>query len=266
MKRMVLFMALFFLSFVAFTQDIGPWGAQNGYAVVAGKRYQYWLYDTASLIGAESSDIYNRYIPNWVESKRYVIDYDHIKVYDPNPNIASSVKALMQQRGCDVIVLLDMENQIYETVRIHEWSKSEGTYKTTVYPLYNYALYNSWANIGFGATSEPLINFGVTSPRGIIDLGVMSDSAARQRVRKEFEDFLEKENFFSYGYWDSYEVHFEDILRFIVDDYPQPKSHLYKIWYDSPGTHYPRSHFVGFVYFEKDVDEVFIRIYEMHWK
>jgi hypothetical protein len=36
----------------------------------------------------------------------YVIDYDDMDVYDPNPDLASSVKALMRQRSCVVSVTI----------------------------------------------------------------------------------------------------------------------------------------------------------------
>jgi hypothetical protein len=107
---------------------------QDGYALVQGRRLHYWLYDTVSYHDGNADEIYNRFIPHWVEKMGYVIDFDNIRVVNPNPQLASSVRALMQQRGCDVSAALVVANPSY--VVINEYFKSKGTYKTTIYYLY----------------------------------------------------------------------------------------------------------------------------------
>jgi hypothetical protein len=112
------------------------WREQDGYAIVSGRKLHYWLYDSYTYHDGKSEFIYNKAIPGWVEKMGYVIDFDNIVVYNPNPNLASSVKTLMQQRACDVCVALVTDNPAYDYVVINEYFKSKGTYKTTVYPLY----------------------------------------------------------------------------------------------------------------------------------
>ena len=108
---------------------------QSGAAIVQNRRLDYWLYDTVSYHSGNAEYIYNQYIPRWVERLGYVIDYDNIKVYNPNTELASSVKALMQQRSCDVSVALVTDGRPHYVV-INEHFKSKGTYKTTIYYLY----------------------------------------------------------------------------------------------------------------------------------
>jgi hypothetical protein len=66
----------------------------------------------------------------------YVIDFDNIREIDPNTDLASSVKALMQQRGCDVSVTLVMDLPGYDFVIINGYDKERGIYWSTLYPLY----------------------------------------------------------------------------------------------------------------------------------
>jgi hypothetical protein len=173
MEKVIVLIALFFVSFTVFAQrknieekspmsgwefsDRGvttlngrhfrpyelpqSWHEQNGYAMVSGRRVHYWLYDTISYHGGNADNIYNRYLPYWVEKMGYVIDYDNIEIYDPNPDLASSVRALMQQRGCDVSVTImtgpigPINGPDVDYLIINEWFKSKGVYKTTIYPL-----------------------------------------------------------------------------------------------------------------------------------
>jgi len=108
---------------------------QDGYALVGGRRIHYWLYDTITYHNGNAENIYNLYIPNWVEKMGYVIDFDNIRVYYPNLDLASSVRLLMQQRGVDVSVALITDSNPHYVV-INEYFPSRGTYKTTIYHLY----------------------------------------------------------------------------------------------------------------------------------
>lgn len=108
---------------------------QDGYAIVQGYKLHYWLYDTITYHDGDASDIYNNIIPRWVEQLGYVIDFGNIEVYNPNTDLASSVKALMTQRGCDVSVAL-IATVDYEYVVINEYFAKWRQYKTTIYYLY----------------------------------------------------------------------------------------------------------------------------------
>jgi hypothetical protein len=65
----------------------------------------------------------------------YVIDYDDIDVYDLNPDLASSVKALMWQRSCAVSVTITtgpigpIQGPDVVYLIINEYYKSRGVYK-----------------------------------------------------------------------------------------------------------------------------------------
>lgn len=113
----------------------GSYREQEGYALVLGQKVHYWLYDTISYHNGDSSEIYNEVIPYWVEKMGFAIDFDNIEIYNPNTNLANSVKALMKQRGCDVGVTINLEvSPCY--VMINEYLTNTNTYKTTVYYLY----------------------------------------------------------------------------------------------------------------------------------
>jgi len=111
------------------------WREQDGYALVNGKRIHYWLYDTSAYHNGNSEVIYNRIIPHWVEKMGYVIDFDNIRKINPNPDLASSVKTLMTQRGCDLSLSLVTDSNPHYVV-INEYSKNKGIYWTTIYYLY----------------------------------------------------------------------------------------------------------------------------------
>ena len=109
---------------------------QDGYALVSGHKLHYWLYDTITYYNGNASDIYDRVIPNWVEWLGYVIDFDNIEVYNPNTDLANSVRALMKQRGCGISVTLVTDNSNYHYVVINEYLTNKKQYKTTIYYLY----------------------------------------------------------------------------------------------------------------------------------
>ena len=112
---------------------------QDGYALVLGEKLHYWLYDTLSYHNGNASEIYNKIIPKWVENMGYVIDYDNIHVSNPNSELASSVRALMKQRGANISVTLCTKEN-YKTdvdfVVINEYLPGKNSYKTTAYYLY----------------------------------------------------------------------------------------------------------------------------------
>jgi len=109
---------------------------QSGYAIVDGVRRQYWLYDTYSYHDGSGDEIYDRVIPAWVEGMGYAIDFDNIQVFFPNTDLASSVRALMTQRGCDIsVTLLNEPSARNNAVYINNFNRDTGIYDTIVYPL-----------------------------------------------------------------------------------------------------------------------------------
>ncbi|WP_294428073.1 hypothetical protein [uncultured Treponema sp.] len=122
-----------------FTFYSKSYNEQDGYALVLGEKLHYWLYDTLSYHNGNASEIYNKIIPKWVENMGYVIDYDNIHVSNPNTALASSVRALMKQRGANISVTLCTKEN-YKTnvdyVVINEYLPGKDLYKTTIYYLY----------------------------------------------------------------------------------------------------------------------------------
>lgn len=110
---------------------------QDGWALVDGRKLHYWLYDSYTYHDGNDRNIFNKYIPFWVESMGYVIDFDNIKKYNPSQKVASSVKALMNQRNCDVSVALvtDDWRAGNHYVVINSYSRAKQIYITTIMPL-----------------------------------------------------------------------------------------------------------------------------------
>ena len=58
-----------------------------------------------------------------------------MRTVNPNNDLASSVKALMKQRGCDVSVALITRNPAAPYVVINNYDKSKDNYWTNIIPL-----------------------------------------------------------------------------------------------------------------------------------
>lgn len=118
----------------------GSYREQDGYALVLGHKLHYWLYDTYTYHDGYDSAILNEIVPRWVEDMGYVIDFDNIQEFNPNVDLANSVKALMRQRGCDVSVTLITRESGYSTITdyvvINSYDMSEDVYRTIIYYLY----------------------------------------------------------------------------------------------------------------------------------
>ena len=111
---------------------------QDGWAIVLGSKLHYWLYDTYTYWDGYDSAIIDRYVPAWIENMGYVIDFDNIRKVYPNNDLASSVKALMKQRGCDVSVALCTKQNYganVDFVVINSYDKSDDSYWTIIYYL-----------------------------------------------------------------------------------------------------------------------------------
>jgi hypothetical protein len=112
------------------------WREQEGFALVQGIKRHYWLYDTYTYRNGEADELYDRVIPSWVENMGYVIDFDNIRIVYPNPDLASSVKALMTQRGSDIsVTLLNESSARQNTLVINDYNRDIAVYNTTLYPL-----------------------------------------------------------------------------------------------------------------------------------
>lgn len=108
---------------------------QDGWALVLGEKIHYWLYDTYTYHDGYGKSIVDRYVPAWIESMGYVIDFDHMRRVNPNKDLASSVKALMKQRNCDVSVALITRAPTYPYVVINNYDKDSDSYWTDIIPL-----------------------------------------------------------------------------------------------------------------------------------
>lgn len=109
---------------------------QDGWAYIEGHgKIHYWLYDTYTYHDGYGRSIVDKYVPTWIESMGYVIDFDHMRRVAPNNDLASSVKALMKQRDCDVSVALITRDPTYPYVVINNYDKGKDSYWTDIIPL-----------------------------------------------------------------------------------------------------------------------------------
>ena len=137
------------------------WMEQDGYAIVNGVNYHYWLYSleyygdyhkwNKKIVGESFNDvlaILQTEMFRWVERQGWTIDYDNYWVSHPNNNLASSVKMLMASRSqnfgilnrnskyMDVSVTIVVENSRRATLIINNWNfMKEDSYTTWGYPL-----------------------------------------------------------------------------------------------------------------------------------
>ena len=160
MKKKLLILSFLFLAFAAFAEESpiesggwhwdsgvtlnGKWfydvaesyKEQDGWAYIEGHgKIHYWLYDTYIYHDGYGKSIVDRYVPAWIESMGYVIDFDHMRQVNPNKDLASSVKALMKQRNCDVSVALITRDPVYPYVVINNYDKDSDSYWTDIIPL-----------------------------------------------------------------------------------------------------------------------------------
>ena len=137
------------------------WYEQDGYAIVNNQNYHYWLYSTEyfcnyhnwnrTVIGGDLDaqiHILRSALFQWVERQGWTIDYDNSRLFDPNKNLALSVKILMASRGTgsnffdmntifmDISVTIVTDNAKKARLIINYWNfMKEDYYKTWVYPL-----------------------------------------------------------------------------------------------------------------------------------
>lgn len=160
MKKKLLILSFLFLAFAVFAEEppieSGGWHwdsgvtlngkwfydvsesykEQDGWAYIEGfGKIHYWLYDTYTYHDGYGKSIVDKYAPAWIESMGYVIDFDHMRRVNPNKDLASSVKALMKQRNCDVSVALITRDPAYPYVVINNYDKDSDSYWTDIIPL-----------------------------------------------------------------------------------------------------------------------------------
>jgi TolB-like protein len=137
------------------------WNENDGYAIVNGNNYHYWLYSIEAfcdyhhwdkkIIGQSTDDrLYTlrSALFKWVERQGWTIDYDNAWLSDPNNNLALSVKRLMASRGqgnnildtnqkfTDVSATIVTENDKEAILIINYWNfMKEDYWKTWGYPL-----------------------------------------------------------------------------------------------------------------------------------
>ena len=172
---------IFSFAFTACDQDapMGGWypsarsyREQDGYAIVEGIKRHYWLYDTYTYHNGDWFVILEYIIPAWVEMMGYVIDYDNVQEFDPNTDLASSVKSLMRQRRCDISVTLVTDLPDYDYLIVNSYDRKSNTYLSIHYPFlerekyeedYFYVNQPQTAYLGNYSTWDRFINVGDTA-------------------------------------------------------------------------------------------------------
>ena len=160
MKKKILILSFLMLAFAIFAEEPpiesggwhwdsgvtlnGKWfydvaesyNEQDGWAYIEGHgKIHYWLYDTYTYHDGYGRSIVDQYVPTWIESMGYVIDFDHMRRVNPNKDLASSVKALMTQRCCDVSVALITRDPSAPYVVINNYDRETDSYWTDIIPL-----------------------------------------------------------------------------------------------------------------------------------
>jgi len=107
---------------------------QEGYALLEGKKVHFWLYDTYTNHDGHGSYLIGQAFPQWVERLGYVIDFDNIRGASPDTELASSVKALMKQRDCDVAITI-WQDESGDTLVVNTYDAKKETYWSIFYPL-----------------------------------------------------------------------------------------------------------------------------------
>ena len=69
-------------------------------------RQHYWLYDTYMYNNGNPNNLYDNYIPAWIESLGLTIEFNKIQDLSPNLYLDENVKSLMKQRNCDFAVTI----------------------------------------------------------------------------------------------------------------------------------------------------------------
>lgn len=139
MKKFSIIFSLLFI-FVVFAEENSPlkdfpreattYREQSGYANIWGEKFFYYLYDTKG-----NSDIfYRQYVPKWIDKLGYAIDFENSSYSSPNYFLASTVKALMKQHGCDLSITADIYDGQYRIV-VNDYDKDKNIYSTMIYPL-----------------------------------------------------------------------------------------------------------------------------------
>lgn len=109
---------------------------QDGWAFIEGfGKIHYWLYDTYTYWNGDGQVLVDKCVAKWIESMGYVIDFDNVRAVTPNNDLASSVKSLMVQRGCDVSVALITRNPSAPYVVVNNYYRDGDSYWTLIYPL-----------------------------------------------------------------------------------------------------------------------------------
>jgi hypothetical protein len=145
------FFALFIIEGVfADSPANGRFGETNGTCIVNGRNFHYWMYDTYSdelKNLTHSSDLFseNVFIPlfiSYAEKLGWTIDYDNARKYDPNNNLATSVKKMMQTGG---LRTGDIQNPFYQgaTVSMTVMANGENS-ATLIINFWNDMKENHW--------------------------------------------------------------------------------------------------------------------------
>lgn len=116
---------------------------QDGWAYVDGTALHYWLYDTLTYWYDDNLEwLICICIPKWIEDNGFVIDFDNCGYNPNNTKLAFSVKALMEQRDCDVSVTWlhefdrsDANKTSEYSVIINIYGLEDHSYSLLVYPV-----------------------------------------------------------------------------------------------------------------------------------
>ena len=123
--------------------NVSQWFREtSGRAIVNGRILTYFLYDTYYKNNGDVTELFQAFI-EYVEKFGWIIDYENIRIVDPNPDLAESVKVMMRSRDYDISFTL-IRDEIGDPD--HEWAyyvvnnfnKETGVFSTFIFNINRY--------------------------------------------------------------------------------------------------------------------------------
>ena len=106
----------------------------SGYALVEGEQTLFYLYNTYRY-NEGSYKMIKVALFKWVKKMGYAIDFKNYVEYNPDGNIAPSIRSMMTERNYDVSVTLRKTGVNTAKLFLHNWDQKQDFWWTEIYPL-----------------------------------------------------------------------------------------------------------------------------------
>jgi hypothetical protein len=105
----------------------------EGYCIVEGVRFHYWLYNTYRDWNGDSSLLIKAFM-DYAESLGYTVDYDNIIKASPHTNFPNSVKAMMSAKNSDIAMTIARYDGS-PAMLVHNYDAEKDNYATWFFRL-----------------------------------------------------------------------------------------------------------------------------------